>query len=268
MEVIGALALMMQLTYGGDVSLLQFLKDNPSIKSIVSSFAVARNEFENAGLRRVPAAFDDAKCQVKLRFNAIHEEHCHYHSMNAYYYRVDKTYKTNGHYKLISDSLRNILRPFEDPEDPKFDMDADIYFQDGPGGYSKGLRERGLNAAQSYDRSKPSGVNIVEDINTGVGAYLILKFAAAANLDPAMWTDGTADPSYINTLERAGRWAIMYVDNIVNLADAQEVVEICLSNAASDLPPAFARDWSLPQTIGGGRRPGSIEECACDDESS
>jgi len=195
----------------------------------------------------VPAAFQNAECSVKLRFNVVHYTDSYTAEYRTKRYPTKKlttkteTYKTNGHYKLLdaSDPRMKFIRSTR--MDREIDLDAGVFFQDGPNGYSKAVT------------TVPG-----EDAENDKGAYLIVKIRSDFS---------SMISKELEARQFEDRWAVLFIDNIDNINNRLSF-PLCTSNTKCAVPPAFARDWSPTPSINFRWTRSTMEECACDDEGS
>merc|ERR1711964_267733 len=120
--------------------IIQFLKDNQDMRWVVASFAVGRNEFENAtDHASIPGTFSDVKWPVKIRFNITHTI---YGTITQGQRRCDtekiRRHKTNGYYRRLDDADPIYKKLAAEPR--LADLSPGIFVQDGPNGFSKGFQ--------------------------------------------------------------------------------------------------------------------------------
>merc|ERR1712096_180665 len=212
------------------VEIIQFLKDNRNMRCVVASFAVARNEFENAiDSASIPGSFSDVKWPVKIRFDITHnlnlttsQGKCRYDNEKI------RRHRTNGYYRLLDDA-DPIYKYLEEelPADQELvDLSSGVFVQDGPNGFSKGVQHvdivRGNGPLAKHE--------IRDDTQNGTSVYILLRLGSDLAQQASPW-----DRRF------AGGWVLHYCSEFNS--EAQKSYPLCYSNAKGPLPPAFGRDW-------------------------
>lgn len=210
---------------------IRFLKDNRDIRCIVGSFALARNEFENAmNTTATPAAFRNTKWPVKIRFDISHTIHGTMSTQrpgkDLYKYDTEKIrrHRTNGYYRHLNakDAADPIYKKVaEAAETARIDLSVGIFVQD-----------RQNKPCVQWENTRYSKVLYEARKRPGKGVYII--FRTCSDLDEH---SSPFDPRF------AGGWVLVYSAD----SDTGERFPLCYSNAKGPLPPAFGRNWTLAQ---------------------
>lgn len=211
---------------------IRFLKDNRDIRCIVGSFALARNEFENAmNATLTPAAFHNTKWPVKIRFDIVHTIHGTMSTpvLSKYYKILRRGHRTNGYYRhRAKDAADPIYKKVaEVAEAARINLSVGIFVQD-QNKCAKGVQweniVRGNGPGAKHE--------LTDDRHDGKGVYII--FRTCSDLDEH---SSPFDPRF------AGGWVLLYV----RCFEDQQCFPLCYSNAKGPLPPAFGRNWTLAQ---------------------
>merc|ERR1711964_97033 len=213
--------------------IIQFLKDNQDMRWVVASFAVGRNEFENAtDHASIPSTFSDVKWPVKIRFDITHTI---YGTTTQGQWRCDtekiRRHKTNGYYRRLDDADPIYKKLAAEPR--LADLSPGIFVQDGPNGFSKGFQFVDI-VRRKWKMPK---IQIQEDAENGKGAYLIMRMCSDLT-EESPWDLRQESPW---DLQFAGAWVLHFCSDINS--DVPSSYPLCYSNAKGPLPPAFGRDW-------------------------